>query len=148
MSLKIDTSSFDKDILKIMRGFDKKQKKAILRTASTPLVKSMKGGSEWSDKTGEFRSHIKARTWAKSESYFVSSFIDGSTSKRKRTRLGKIVNQGKFDPYYFKWVEYGAYNVWAKRKLPARNALSKAIQRATDAVVDKIKQGVQRILNK
>lgn len=146
MSLKIDARNFQRDLDKIVKGFDTRTKKKILRASTHPLVREMKSDTSYNDYTGEYRKSIKPKTWRRSEDYFVGG-IKGGPTKRTRTRRGKKLKD-TFHPFYFRFINEGFYNTWSKRRIPGTNSIEKAISRATSSVVELIIKGIERYVIK
>ena len=124
VKFKIDDEKFKRDMDKLINLFGESNRKAILRKASRPLVKNMKGSNLFDDFTGEARSQIKSMTFKKSRDYFVGPKLGDFISERKRK--GKYKS---YDPYYMYFVEYGFTNWITGKYIPPTHF----IQSATDA---------------
>lgn len=137
----IDDKQFKRDVDRLLNLQGPANRKAILRKASRPLVKNMKGSNLFDDFTGEARSQIKSMTFSKTPDYFVGPKLGDFISERPRN--GKYKS---YDPYYMYFVEYGFTNWITGKYIPPTHFIESATNESKGQVFAIIRQEVEKDL--
>lgn len=147
----------DKDLQRrldvLVKRFDKKTKKAILRKGAVIVAKELK--QQTPTDTGSLKKMVKPMTWSRSEDYFASFSA--------KTLVYNPDKQQAVDPFYAAFLNEGWQHTWLPKPKGAqkkgthgamtrkitrhKNFIGKATLSASPEVVRKIESEVVRIIS-